>query len=279
VVGVINVQHKRPKRYRPDELALLSTIANQVGGAIENARLYDQMQRKALQVETLSQVSETVASSRLIKDVLQLLVTMTAQMMNSKICSIMLLDEASGELRIAATQSLSEQYRRKPNLKVGQSISGRAVKERRPIIVVDVSTDRDYMYPDMAKKEGLCSLVSVPMMVRDKALGVINSYTSVPHVFTSEEVKLLQAIANQAAIAIEHTTLVEKSYEMQEALAVRKLMERAKGYLMRSKKLTEEEAFKLIQRQSMDFRKSMREIAEAVLLAGELDQRAEKQRG
>ena len=70
------------------------------------------------------------------------------------------------------------------------------------------------MYLDMAKKEGLCSLLSVPMMVRDKAVGV----------FTSEEVKLLQAIANQAAIAIEHTTLIEKSHEMQEALAVRKLM-------------------------------------------------------
>ena len=279
VVGVINVQHKRPKRYQPDEIALLSTIANQVGGAIENARLYDQMQRKALQVETLSQVSETVASNRLIKDVLQLLVTMTAQMMNSKICSIMLLDEPSGELRIAATQSLSEQYRRKPNIKVGRGISGRAVKDRRPIIVLDVLTERDFLYPDMAKREGLCSLLSVPMMVREKALGVINSYTSVPHVFTGEEVKLLQAIANQAAVAIEHTTLIEKSHEMQEALAVRKLMERAKGYLMRSKKLTEEEAFKLIQRQSMDFRKSMREIAEAVLLAGELDQRAEKQRG
>ena len=67
--------------------------------------------------------------------------------------------------------------------------------------------------------------------------------------------------------------------EMQEALAVRKLMERAKGYLMRSRGLTEEDVFKLIQQQSMDFRKSMREIAEAVLLAGELDQRAEKQRG
>jgi len=279
VVGVINVQHKRPKRYQPDEIALLSTIANHVGGAIENARLYDQMQRKALQVETLSQVSETLASNRLSKDVLQLLVTMTAQMMNSKICSIMLLDEASGELRIEATQSLSEQYCRKPNLKVGQCISGRAVKDRRPIIVADVTTDRDYMYRDMAKQEGLCSLVSVPMMVREKAMGVINSYTSVPHVFTSEEVKLLQAIANQAAIAIEHTALVEKSVEMQEALAVRKLMERAKGYLMRSKKLTEEEAFKLIQRQSMDLRKSMREIAEAVLLAGALAERADKYRG
>ena len=134
------------------------------------------------------------------------------------------------------------------------------------------------MFPDLAKKEGLCSMVSVPMMVREKAVGVINSYTAVPHVFTSEEVKLLQAIANQAAIAIEHTTLVEKSFEMQEALAVRKLMERAKGYLMRVKKLTEEEAFKLIQRQSMDLRKSMREIAEAILLAGDIEERADRVR-
>ncbi len=278
VVGVINVQHKRPKRYRPDELALLSTIANQVGGAIENARLYTEMKRKALQVETLSQVSETVASNRLIEDVLHLIVTMTAQMMNSKICSIMLLDPQGDELRIVATQSLSEEYRRKPSLKVGQSISGRAVQERRPIIVADVTRERDYMYPDIARKEGLCSLLSAPMMIRDKAVGVINSYTSVPHTFTPEEVKVMQAIANQAAIAIEHATLQEKSFEMQEALAVRKLVERAKGYLMRSKKLSEEEAFRLMQRQSMDLRKSLREIAEAILLAGEIEMRAEEKK-
>lgn len=265
-VGVINVQHKRPRRYRPDELALLSTIANQVGGAIENARLYDEMKRKALQVDTLSQVSETVASNRLIEDVLQLIVTMTAQMMNSKICSIMLLDQQAGELRIMVTQSLSEQYRRKPSLKLGQSISGRAVQERRPIIVPDVTRERDYMYPEIARKEGLCSLLSVPMLIRDRAVGVINSYTSVPHAFTSEEIKVLQAIANQAAIAIENTKLVEKSFEMQEALEVRKLVERAKGSLMQAKGISEEEAFRLMQRQSMDTRKSMREIAEAVIL-------------
>ena len=61
------------------------------------------------------------------------------------------------------------------------------------------------------KKEELCSLLSVPMMVRDKAVGVI----------TDEVVKLLQAIANQAAIATEHTTVIEKSHEMPEALTVR----------------------------------------------------------
>ena len=270
VVGVINIQHKRAKRYGDESLALLSTIANQVGGAIDNARLYEEMRSRALQLDTLSQVSETVVSNRLIDEVLQLIVTTTAQMTNSKICSIMLLDERKGELRIEATQSLSEAYRRKPALKIGQSISGRAVQEQQPVYVPDVTKEGGYFYKDLAKQEGLCSLVSVPMMMKDKAIGVINSYTSCTYVFSSEEIKALQVIANQAAVAIAHTKVVEKSFEMQEALEVRKLVERAKGYLMESRKLSEPEAFQLIQRQSMNLRKSMREIAEAIILSEEL---------
>jgi len=138
------------------------------------------------------------------------------------------------------------------------------------VYVPDVTTEGDYFYKNLAKQEGLCSLVSVPMMMKDKAIGVINSYTSSFYVFSSEEVKTLQAIANQAAVAIAHTKVVEKSFEMQEALEVRKLVERAKGYLMESRKLSEPEAFQLIQRQSMNLRKSMREIAEAIILSEEL---------
>ncbi|OLB68965.1 MAG: hypothetical protein AUH96_06300 [Nitrospirae bacterium 13_2_20CM_2_61_4] len=231
------------------------------------------MTKKARQVETLSQVSATITSGRLLEEILHLLVTMTAEMMGSATCSIMLLDPERDELRIAATQSLSEMYRSKPNLKVGQSISGRALKERRPIAVLDVTKDPEYMYPDLARKEGLCSLLSVPMLVKDKPIGVINSYTAHEHSFTSEERKVLQAVASQAAIAIVNTSLMEKSFEMQEALAVRKTVERAKGLLMRTRQISEEEAFRLMQRQSMDTRRSMREIADAILLAGELDKR------
>lgn len=270
IIGVINVQHKRPKRYAEETLALLLTIANQVGGAIANARLYEDMRQKARRLETLSQVSETVASNRLIEDVLQLIVTMTAQLMNSKICSIMLVDQDSGELRIAATQSLSEAYRRKPPLKVGQSMSGRAVQDQQPVYVPDVTAEDGYFYRDLAKQEGLHSLLSIPMLMKDNPIGVINVYTSTYHTFTDEEVKTLQAIANQSAVAIEHTRLLEKSFEMQEALEVRKLVERAKGFLMISKGLSEPEAFRLMQRQSMNLRKSMREIADAIILAEEL---------
>ncbi len=270
IVGVINVQHKRPKRYAEETLALLLTIANQVGGAIANARLYDDMRQKARRLATLSQVSETVASNRLIEDVLQLIVTMTAQLMNSKICSLMLVDQDSGELRIAATQSLSDAYRRKPPLKIGQSMSGRAVQDQRPVYVPDVTAEGGYFYRDLAKQEGLHWLLSIPMLMKDNPIGVINVYTSSYHDFSEEEVKTLQAIANQSAVAIEHTRLMEKSFEMQEALEVRKLVERAKGFLMVSKGLSEPEAFRLMQRQSMYLRKSMREIADAIILAEEL---------
>ncbi len=272
VIGVINVQHKRSKRYGEGTLALLLTIANQVGGAIGNARLYDEMREKARRLETLSQVSETVVSNRLIEDVLELIVTMIAQLMSSKICSIMLVDPDSGELRITATQSLSDAYRGKRPLKVGQSMSGRAVQEQRPVYVPDVTEEGGYFYRDLAKQEGLHSLLSVPMLMKTKTIGVINVYTSILHVFSEEETKTLQAIANQSAVAIEHTRLLEKSFEMQEALEVRKQVERAKGFLMASKGLSEPEAFRLMQRQSMNLRKSMREIADAIILSEELHQ-------
>src|SRR5213080_523482 len=62
VIGVINVQHRRPHRHTASEKTLLMTIANQVGGAIENARLYEETKKKAVQIETLSKVSKTITS-------------------------------------------------------------------------------------------------------------------------------------------------------------------------------------------------------------------------
>lgn len=265
VIGVINVQHRDPHRHEAGEIALLVTIGHQVGSAIENARLYEAMRRKTLQLETLSQVSTTITSTRYLEEMLHLIVTITARTMGSAICSIMLADEARGELHIAATQSLSEAYRNKPALKIGESVSGRVVKERRAIAVLDVTADPSYVYPDLARHEGLCSLLSVPMLCQERAIGVINSYTSAPHVFLPDEIGLLEAIANQAAVAIENTRLVETTAQMREALELRKVVERAKGILMRERRLTEEEAFRVLQRQSMNNRRPMKQVAEAVI--------------
>lgn len=190
--------------------------------------------------------------------------------MNSKICSIMLLDNKKQELFIAATQSLSEEYTKKPNLKVGQSISGKVIKEKRPITVLDVTREPGYMYPEIAKREGIVSMLSVPMMIKERVIGVINSYTSYEHKFTDEEVKILQAIANQAAVAIESTNLTQELIATKQALETRKLVERAKGLLMKELSLSEDEAYKLINKKAMDTRKTMREVAEAIILFMEM---------
>ncbi len=221
--------------------------------------------------EALSKVSQTITSNLYLEDILKLIVMVTAEVMNSKICSLLLLDEEKNELVIRATQSVSEAYNEKPNIKLGDGIAGIAAKENKPITVLDVRKDPHYKNQAIATKEKLCSLLSVPLCVKGKVTGVLNSYTSVKHKFEKEEIDTLTSVANQAAIAIENAQLMLKSKMIEEELKMRKLVERAKGILMKSQAITEEAAYKKIQKQSMNTRKTMREIAEAIILAKALE--------
>jgi len=218
-------------------------------------------------IKALSKISKAIVSDLYLEDILRLIVTVTAETMSSNICSIMLVDEKKKELIIRATQSISEEYTKKMPLKVGEGIAGRVVKENKAVTIKDVTKEKEYRHKDIAKKAGLCSLLCVPLAVKGKVIGVINCYTSTPHEFSEAEVDLLTSIANQAAVAIENTELMVRSKVIQEELETRKRLERAKGILMRQQKITEEEAYLRLQKCSMDNRKSMREVAEAIILA------------
>lgn len=219
------------------------------------------------EVELFWYISQSLVSKRYLEEILQLIVTMTAEAMKSKICSLMLLDAEKNELKIAATQALSSEYVNKPNIKVGESISGRAVLERRPIIIKDVTKDKSYQFPEIAKQEGIVSMISVPMLLGDRTIGVINSYTTNEHNFTDLEVKVIQAVANQAAVAIENTKLRQEMMEAKKELEERKIIDKAKSMLMDKDGLKENEAYHLLQKTSRDNRKSMLEVANAVILA------------
>jgi signal transduction protein with GAF and PtsI domain len=225
--------------------------------------------KKIKNIEGISLISSTIVSVKYLDDILSQIVKITADMFNSKICSIMLFDEKKDELVIKATQSLSEEYKNKPPVKVGSSISGLAVKEKKPIFVLDVKKDPRYMYPQIAEKEGLCSMLAVPMIVKDKVIGVLNIYTSEPYEFKEEEIKIIQTIATQAALAIENTRLLEELIATKEALETKKLVDRAKALLMKYREMSEEEAHRFLQKKSMDLRKPIKEIASAIILAFE----------
>jgi len=228
------------------------------------------MKKKAIshakQFEAISKVGKTITSDLYLEDILKLIVTVTAEIMNSKICSLMLIDEKTGELILKATQSMSEAYNKKPALKIGEGVAGKVAEENKPKAVYDISKEPEYRSKNIAKEEGLKSLLSVPLAVKGRVIGVLNNYTSEPHKFTKMEINILTTVASQAAIVIENAGLVVKTKMIQDELETRKVVERAKGILMREQNIPEEEAFRKIQKQSMDMRKSMREIAEAIIL-------------
>ena len=222
-------------------------------------------------LEAISKVSQAITSNLYLEDILKLIVTVTAEVMNSKICSLMLLDQSKKELVIRVTQSISEEYNKKPNLKLGEGIAGRVALENKPKTVYDVTKEPEYKNQEIAQKENLRSLLCMPLSVKGKVIGVLNLYTSKPHKFTQNEINVLNTVAGQAAITIENTQLLVKSKIAEEELETRKAVERAKGILMKEQNLNEDEAFRKIQKQSMNTRKSMRQIAEAIILAKELE--------
>lgn len=216
ILGVINVRTRRPHDYTRHQVRLLSGIANQVAGAIERSRRFRQLERHADQLHTLSEVSQAITSNMYLEELLLLFVTMTARTMGYKICTVMLVDTDKGELVIKATQADSREYAKKPNLKIGESVSGRAVAERRVLTVLDVQNAPDYIFPDIAQRAGVRSMVSVPLLVKGEAIGVLNCYTEKSHSFNREEIAILQALGTQAALAIEHAKLMVKSAVVQE---------------------------------------------------------------
>ena len=225
------------------------------------------------QIEALSKVANLITSGLYLGELLRLVVQVTAEIMNSKICSLMLLDPDRKELVIRATQSISEAYNKKPNVKLGEGIAGIVAKENKTICILDVKKDSRYMNMAIAAKEGLCSLASVPLAVKGRVIGVLNCYTSKKHKFTKPELEVLTALANQAAVAIENAELDLRARSAEEALTTRKLVERAKDILSQEVAITPSEAFRLMQKQSMDSRKTMKEIAEAIVLSRELKEK------
>ncbi len=221
-------------------------------------------------IQALTKISRAITSDRYIEDILRLVVTVTAETMRSKICSLWLLDDNDNALKLRATQSISEDYLKERSLKIGEGIVGHVALTRKPRSVLNVLEEPEYKEKELARKEGLVSMLSVPMVVKDRLVGVINCYTSCPHEFTETEKNVLITVANEAAVAIENTELLVKTRVIQDELESRKLVERAKDVLMTQRGLSGADAYRWIQKRSMDTRKSMREISEAIVLTEEI---------
>jgi signal transduction protein with GAF and PtsI domain len=270
VIGVINVHHKEHRNHTPDEVALLSYVAEQMGGAISKASLVERSRAAARKVETLAAVGEAISNEKYLDRILQVISEMVAETFDSPVCSIMIVDDDRRELSIKAARCSSPEYLEKLPVKIEDSLIGRVVRERQPIIVPDVAAEKLYRYPELARRTGLTSLLSVPLIASDKIVGTLNIYTRGRRAFADDEIDFAKAVAGQAALAFENARLMAETLEAKRTLESRKIIERAKGILQRRRGMTEEQAYLDLRSESRRLRRPMRELAEAILLAEDL---------
>ena len=225
-------------------------------------------------IKALTDISRAITSDLFLEDLLKLIVMVTAKVTGVEICSLWLIDENEKppKIRLKATQSIDPEYVKDRALNLDEGVVGYVVTNKRPIAINDVLRNHRFKENEMARKLGLVSMVSVPLKLKDeKIIGVLNCFTAEPHAFSNTEINMFTAVANQAALAILNTELMVKTKVIREELETRKMVERAKEILMHRRNMKGEDAFRWIQRRSMDLRKPLRHIAEAILLSEEID--------
>ena len=219
-------------------------------------------------------ISRAITSDLYLEDILKLIVMVTARVTGVEICSLWLIDESVSpkKIRLKASQTIDPEYMKDRSLNMNEGVVGFVATHKRSLIVENVLDEPRFKEKEMVKKLGLVSMVSVPLQVKDeKVIGVLNCFTARRHKFSETEVNLIITVANQAAVAILNTELMVKTKVVQEELETRKLVERAKDVLMNRRNKTGEEAYRWIRKRSMDTRKSMRCVAEAIILSAELE--------
>jgi len=165
--------------------------------------------------QSLYEVAAAVNSTRASEAILHYIVENVAKTVGAKGCSLMLLTPDRRLLLHTAAYGLSDWYVRKGPVSTDKSIS--EALQGKPVAVLDATEDERIQYRKQAKKEGIASILSVPMMLREEIIGVIRVYTAEPRHFTMDDIYFVGAVANLGAIALENVRLyesVQKDYEV-----------------------------------------------------------------
>ena len=218
IIGVLNVDSTRRNAFSADDEALLVALANHAAQVIHNSWLYAAVALNARRLESLFAVARDIISTHDLEEILQHVVRDACALMETKICSLMLLNAARDRLELRACHGASADYLRKPPLSVDDSLIGNVVRHSKPVQVHNVQHHGAYQHIELARRDGLVSLLSVPMVFGDTVIGALSVYTGAAHRFSNQDIVILSALANLAAIAIENARLHRRVVDVEEQL-------------------------------------------------------------
>lgn len=217
----------------------------------------------------LHQIVQTISYNLDLKEVLERIVSVVSEATRADSCFIYLKGE--GELVLRASLNPHPKTIGKVKLKVGEGITGWVARKQKTVAITNKAyEDERFKLFNALPEDKYEAFLSVPIIYKDKVLGVINVQHRKLRNYKKNEIELLETIARATGGAIENASLFSEREALKEALETRKIIERAKGILMKELKISEDEAYKLLHKKSMDKRLSMKEVAEAVIISSEL---------
>jgi uroporphyrinogen-III synthase len=178
---------------------------------------------------------------------------------------------ADEDLILRASKNPHQELLDRLKLRIGQGITGWVAEHHEPVAVSrEAFKDPRFQRFNELPEDRYEAFLSVPLFSRGRLVGVMNLQHREPHVYSARDIRLLSTIGSLAGAEIELARLETENSDLSQQLETRKLVERAKGILQRDLGLTEEQAYLSIQRQSRQKRRSMKEIAEAIVLSEEI---------
>lgn|GEM_PF-1520175 len=224
VMGVINVVSKAPNRFTKKDVELLTSFADQAAIAIENARLFgnleqeikertkaeDELKKKTVQLETLWEGGKRITSMTSKEKLLPWIARQAVKLLNADACNYRI---RKGDYLVrggGTKEGLKLMVKEK--IKIGESLSGIIAREKKPLAVEDIKKDKRYIreHRSLAQRLGFISFLGVPMMIKNKLVGVLIVRTKKQKKFTHMDVDILSAFADQAAIALENVRLFQE---------------------------------------------------------------------
>ncbi len=201
-VGILSLYTAKKKEFSQDEIEFLSALADHGGMVIEKARLLERLQKNSM---IFLELASAINSSLDIKQVLHNMTEEVCQAFGMKGVTIRLINEDTGDLDLVSSYGLSDEYLQKGLLSAGKSVSD--VLKGKTVILQDVANDDRLQYRKQALKEGIASMVCVPIRSKDQTIGVMRLYSEIIRKYPEDFLIMVKALAHTGALAIQNASM------------------------------------------------------------------------
>ncbi|MCP5095684.1 MAG: response regulator [Chloroflexi bacterium] len=225
IVAFLALNNSEPRFYQLSDSGRLTAFASQAAIAIQNAQLYEQLQKRVDEQTTLNMISHAVTSTLDLQKTLTIITDETTRLLKVDATSVVLLDEKEGDLRFAAASGVASDFVMEKRLPLGQGILGWVALNGKPLLVSDTAQDkRHYAQFDVESGFQARSILCVPLQTKGVTIGAIEAINKETGPFNEEDLRLLTLLSQPVASAIENAQLYQKA---QQEIAQRKMFEEA----------------------------------------------------